>query len=119
MRGEGKQLLFLGSFGLGKPFVSETLATLAFANFWLLVFNLLPAFPLDGGRTVEALVNPLAGAAWAVRIVAVLGLLCTAGCVWLAIASGRPRLGLLLLAYVLYQHNWQALQSVGGLRGGR
>ena len=109
----------VNSFGLGKPFVSETLATLAFANFWLLVFNLLPAFPLDGGRTVEALVNPLAGAAWAVRIVAVLGLLCTAGCVWFAIASGRPRLGLLLLAYVLYQHNWQALQSVGGLRGGR
>jgi Zn-dependent protease len=101
---------------LGKPWIALTCATLAGANYFLLIFNLLPAYPLDGGRTLDAwLARPL-GPAWSVRVVATLGLLATAGCVLLAI---RGNLWMLLLAFTLFQYNWGALQSVGGFGGGR
>ena len=54
--------------------------------------------------------------AWAIRIVSVLGLVCAAGCVLMALQGA---FWLLLLAFVLYQHNWAALSSVGGIKGGR
>ena len=102
--------------GLGKPIAVWTFSALAISNFWLLLFNLLPAFPLDGGRTLEAWLSVVMSTAWAIRIVAVLGLLVTLGCVGLAI---QGNLWMLLLAFVLFQQNWAALQSVGGLSGGR
>ena len=52
----------------------------------------------------------------AVRIVAILGLVVTLGCVGLAIQGS---MWMLLLAFVLFQQNWAALESVGGLGGGR
>ncbi len=114
----GLERLTVASFDAGKPMVTATLITLAVTNFWLLVFNLLPAFPLDGGRTLEAWVGAITSTAWAVRIVAVLGLVCAAGCV-LAVAQGYFSLWMLFLAFVLFQYNWTELQSVGGLKGGR
>ena len=102
--------------GLGKSVAFWTFNSLAFNNYWLLLFNLLPAFPLDGGRTLEAWLSVVMSTAWAIRIVAVLGLLVTLGCVGLAI---QGNLWMLLLAFVLFQQNWAALQSVGGLSGGR
>ena len=102
--------------GLGKPAAMWTFDRLAFNNYWLLLFNLMPAFPLDGGRTLEAWLSAVMSNAWAIRIVSVLGLIVAFGCVGMAI---QGNLWMLLLAFVLYQHNWTSLQSVGGLRGGR
>lgn len=102
--------------GSGRFMLTSTLGTLAFANYWLMLFNLLPAFPLDGGRTLEAWLGALFGASWGVRIVAVLGLLVALVCVYWAF---QGNLWMLLLALVLAQVNWAALESVGGLTGFR
>lgn len=95
--------------GIGKPALVLALALLATANFWLLVFNLLPAFPLDGGHTLDAWLGAVVGPTWSTRIVAVLGLIVCAGVVWMAFPTN---FWLLLLAFVLFQVNWAAWDSV-------
>jgi membrane-associated protease RseP (regulator of RpoE activity) len=86
------------------------IAVLAWANFALLVFNLLPAYPLDGGHTLDAWLGALFGSAWATRIVATLGLIVAAGLVYIALPSA---FFLMLIALFLGMANWQALQDVG------
>ena len=99
--------------GTGNPMVSLPLGVLASANFFLMVFNLLPAYPLDGGHTLDAWLGALLGPVWSVRIVAVLGLAVAAGVALFALPTG---FFLLIVALFLAQANWQALQSVGGWR---
>jgi len=99
--------------GTGNPMVSLPLGVLASANFFLMVFNLLPAYPLDGGHTLDAWLGALLGPVWSVRIVAGLGLAVAAGVALFALPSG---FFLLIVALFLAQANWQALQSVGGWR---
>ena len=103
------------SAGAGSVLALHVMSTLATANFLLLVFNLLPAFPLDGGRVLEAWIAPLAGPAWSVRIVAGLGLVVAAAIAYLAFPS---QIFMLMLAVLLAMQNWQMLQSVGGFGRG-
>jgi Zn-dependent protease len=94
----------------GAPLLAQPLATLAGWNFLLMAFNLLPAYPLDGGQTLDAWLGRLLGPVWSVRIVAGLGLICAAGLAYLAI----PRdIFLLLVALFLAMWNWQKLQGLG------
>lgn len=111
-------LLWLGlqSFanqGLGadKELLAYALLTLAGINFYLLVFNLLPAFPLDGGHTLDALLGGVLKPGMSVKIVASLGLLVAA---ILAITALPANFWRLLLAFFLFQVNWDALQRAGG-----
>ena len=104
------------AWALGKPMLGIALATLAVINFYLLVFNLLPAYPLDGGRTLEAWLAPVLGPAWSVRVVAGLGLGVTALCLWWAIPTN---FWMLLVAFSIFQTNWAALDTVGGFTGKR
>ena len=99
--------------GTGNPMVSLPLGVLASANFFLMVFNLLHAYPLDGGHTLDAWLGALLGPVWSVRIVAVLGLAVAAGVALFALPTG---FFLQIVALFLAQANWQALQSVGGWR---
>src|SRR4029078_313473 len=86
-------------------------ALLSSANFFLLCFNLLPAYPLDGGLTLDAWLGALLGATWSVRIVACLGLARAIAVALYALTTG---VFLLFVAFFLAQANWEALQSVGG-----
>lgn len=99
------------SSGAGGGLLGLVLNQLAYANLLLLIFNLLPAFPLDGGKVLEAWLAPVLGAAWSVRVVAVLGL-CVAA--WLAYSAFPASLFMLLLAVLIGMQNWQMLQAVGG-----
>ena len=97
----------------GNSMLAVPIAVLAWANFALLLFNLLPAYPLDGGHTLDAWLGAIFGSAWAARIVASLGLLVAVGLVYVALPSA---FFLLLIALFLGMANWQALQSVGRWR---
>jgi stage IV sporulation protein FB len=97
----------------GAPNLLDPLENLAIFNYILLVFNLLPAYPLDGGLTLDSWLGRLLGPVWSVRIVASLGLLVAAGLiVFWALPARQVFLG--FLAIFLGVTNWQHLQSVGG-----
>jgi Zn-dependent protease len=68
--------VFVGLAALthGRPAVDGVFAWLGYINLLLLVFNLLPALPLDGGRVFRAALWRLRGNfAWATRIAAGVG----------------------------------------------
>jgi Zn-dependent protease len=90
--------------------MATPLLVLGWVNGVLTVFNLLPAYPLDGGHTLDAWLGRLVGPAWSVRIIASLGLACSA---WLAYTAIPTNLYLLFIAFYLAMWNWQKLQSVG------
>jgi Zn-dependent protease len=56
-----------------QPSVPTLLAWLATSNLMLLIFNLIPAFPMDGGRILRALLASFLGFRRATRIAAALG----------------------------------------------
>lgn len=97
----------------GNAMLALPLAVLASANFFLMCFNLLPAYPLDGGQTLDAWLGWMLGPVWSVRIVATLGLVVAVGVAVMAFPSG---IFLLLVALFLGQANLEALRSVGRWR---
>jgi Zn-dependent protease len=101
-----RQAALTGVWTLASP-----LLVLAWVNKVLAVFNLLPAYPLDGGHTLDAWLGRLLGPIWSVRIIGTLGLACAA---WLAYMALPTNLYLLFVALFLAIWNWQRLQGVGG-----
>ena len=97
----------------GAPLLAWPLLNLSGYNYYLMLFNLLPAYPLDGGHTLDAWLGALFGSVWSTRIVAVLGLIVAVGVGLMALPNA---FFLMLVALFLAQANWQALQSVGGWR---
>ncbi len=100
--------LALGAGKLGPARVALVLSSI---NIQLFIFNLLPAYPLDGGHILDAWVERVAGRDWALRIVGALGLVVAAFLAYLALPT---QFFMLLLALFIGQMNWEALQSAGG-----
>jgi Zn-dependent protease len=99
-----------GALASGNGMLATPLAVLGYSNFVLMLFNLLPAYPLDGGHTLDAWLGALLGPVWATRIVAGLGLLVAAGVALYALPTG---VFMLLVALFLAQANWVALNNTG------
>lgn len=94
--------------GIGRTAV--LLGQLGSINLMLLVFNLMPAHPLDGGRALAHLSSAFLGYDRAMRFVAYLGLLVA---LWLAFLGFSGSYFAFLIAFVLAQANLQALQVHG------
>ena len=89
-------------------FVMRVVTTLAYYNWLLAVFNMMPAFPLDGGKALEALLSSFLSSMLARRIVGVLGLCVACYLGYLGIGGN---MWMLLLAVMLGMANWDAVQS--------
>ncbi|MEQ1612578.1 MAG: site-2 protease family protein [Hyphomicrobiaceae bacterium] len=102
-----------------KAMLAFAMFQLAMINFYLAAFNLLPAFPLDGGHTLDAILGRLFGGIWAQRIVSTLGLVVSLLIAFFAVRSLPGGLFLLLIAFFILEANWSAFNQVGGFGGGR
>jgi Zn-dependent protease len=106
----------------GTVHITPVLLALSWLLFWnvlLLVFNLVPAFPLDGGRIARAIVwrvtgSKRRGTITAARLGQAFGLLLGAAGIWLVL-SYRSFTGvwLIAIAYLLYQSARSALIQTG------
>jgi len=94
------------------PDAYRLLYAITFINTGLLIFNLLPIYPLDGGQILRSLLWLVVGRAWSMTIATVLGLVGVVGLVLLAIVSRSVWLGV-LSAFILL-NCWRGLRY--GLR---
>ena len=106
------------------PIVGYLLAELGRINFILAIFNLIPSFPMDGGRVFRAALVPRLGRLTATRIAATVG----RGIAWVfgllavlpLLHGGQIRFSLLLIAFFVHQAagaearaaEWEALEEV-------
>lgn len=89
------------------PILAFLVAELGRINLFLAIFNLIPSFPMDGGRVFRAFLTPHLGRLAATRLAATVG----RGFAWLfgifailPLFSGGPiRFSLLLIAFFIHQ----------------
>lgn len=86
---------------------------LAYLNWWMLLFNLAPSHPLDGGRALAHLASRWLGYDRAMRLVAMTGLLVVVWLVWQGLQGSYFAF---VLAFFLFQANSQALETHSGPR---
>ena len=89
-------------------FVFSLVRSLAYYNWILCIFNLLPAFPLDGGHALEALLSTVLSSSTARMVVGGLGLCVAAYLIYLGISGN---IWMLFLAVLLGLANYDAFQS--------
>lgn len=91
------------------PLFARLIGTMEIANWWMFVFNLLPAFPLDGGQALRDLLGMVLSGLTATKIVAGLGLFVCVGVVMYALQHTQLFLG--LIAFLLGMINYKAFQD--------
>ena len=80
---------------------SSSLLYLAAINAGMAVFNLLPAFPMDGGRVLRALLSSQLGHVRASRVAIAIGTIFAVGFVLVGLVGWRPSL-VLVGGFLLY-----------------
>ena len=88
--------MIAGAFGLQEvnPDLMRFLQSLAVINFGLLLFNMLPIYPLDGGQILRCLLWFVLGPARSLMVSGILGIAGAAG--------------LVIVAFVYFQDGWLA-----------
>lgn len=94
---------------LTAPHAYKLLWSVCFMNLGLLVFNLLPIYPLDGGQILRALLWFVMGRARSLKVVAALGLLGAVGLIAAAFLLHSVWIGLISLFMVM--NCWTGLQQ--------
>lgn len=97
------------------PDVYVLLRAVTYINAGLLIFNLLPIYPLDGGQIVRSLLWFPFGRARSLTIASVLGLIGVLGLAAVAVIGGSFWLG--LLAFYILVNCWAGLRA--GLQMGK
>lgn len=92
----------------------EFLRALIFIDFSLLVFNLLPVYPLDGGQMLRSLLWYPLGRGRSLQVATIVGLVggvALAGLAiwWMSVWTG-------ILAFFLLSQSWQSYKASGALR---
>lgn len=95
---------------LPAPSITALLAWLLEANVTLVLFNLIPAFPLDGGRILRAIVAMFTGHARATRIAATVGQLFAVGFGVLGVVSGNLIL-VLVAVFIFFGASFEGLHA--------
>lgn len=102
---------------LGWPQSSPDLYQLLFMarriDFWLLAFNILPIYPLDGGQILRSLLWFVMGRARSLMVATVLGLIGVAGFIGLALWWRDGWLG--AIAVFMLMNCWSGLQHARAL----
>ncbi len=109
-------LLLAGrSLGLAgtAPDAAAWLRAVAFINLGLLIFNLLPVYPLDGGQILRSLLWFVLGRARSLTAASVVGSLGVLGLLGLALLAGSPWLG--ILAVFVAMNCWRGFQQARAL----
>ena len=108
----GAYILLRGSVAM--PVAGDNLQQFFFSmmvmNFGLLVFNMLPIYPLDGGQTLMSVLWFFTGRAVALQVVGIIGMIGAALLLLLAIFSGS-----ILMIFIA---GFVGLQAWAGLRAG-
>jgi hypothetical protein len=98
-------------WGRAQPDLYEFINTLWLINLLLLLFNLLPIYPLDGGQILRSLLWFMVGRARSLLIASVIGLVAVAGLLIFAIRT--PWLGIMAVFALL--QCWSGLQQARAL----
>ena len=104
--------------GIVSLWAAELLVSLLIANVMLIAFNLLPAFPMDGGRVLRAFLAMWFDYVWATQAAAFVGRVMAIGFGLLALYSRNPFL--LLIAFFVWRGGAAEASMVklhGELRG--
>jgi len=102
-------VLLAGAAGWAQSFPDayRFLRALAFINGVLLVFNLLPIYPLDGGQILQSLLWFLLGRARSLTVASIIGFVGVAGLIGLAVLARDLWLG--ILAVFILLNCWRGL----------
>jgi Zn-dependent protease len=95
------------------PDLRALLNAITFINFYLLVFNILPIYPLDGGQILRSLLWFVMGRARSLMTAAIIGILGAGGFIILAMKVQDLWLG--AIAVFVLMNSWAGLQQARAL----
>jgi hypothetical protein len=109
--------LTIGASGLARsqvwtntnPDLGRFLETLILMNVSLLIFNMLPVYPLDGGQILQALLWFIIGRAKSLLVVSVIGMIASAAAIGLAVLIADMWIGILAVFVAL--RSWAGFQQ--------